>query len=78
MLTAMMVFTANDTVGKWLTSSYSISELVLFCGVVASLTRHWRKGPFDVDRPWLVLRAVLRWWKLLPSTMRHLTFRLQM
>ena len=66
MLTAMLVFTANDTVGKWLKSSYSISQLVLFRGVVgliilAPLIRGVGvKGLFDVERPWImVLRAIL-------------------
>lgn len=66
MLTAMLVFTANDTVGKWLTSSYSISQLVLFRGIVgliilAPLLRGVGvKALCDVERPWImVLRAVL-------------------
>jgi drug/metabolite transporter (DMT)-like permease len=66
MLTAMLVFTVNDTVGKWLTSSYSISQLVLFRGVIglvilAPLLRGVGvRALFAVERPWtMVLRAIL-------------------
>jgi drug/metabolite transporter (DMT)-like permease len=66
MLTGMLVFTINDAVGKWLTSNYSVVELVFarsIAGLVLLSPFLWRAGArklFVVDKPWLMaLRAAL-------------------
>jgi drug/metabolite transporter (DMT)-like permease len=66
MLTGMLLFTANDAVGKWLTSSYSVVELVFvrsLAGLILLSPFLWQAGArklFVVDRPWLLaLRVAL-------------------
>jgi len=66
MLTSMLLFTSNDAIGKWLTSSFSVAELVLFrsmSGLIILSPFLFRAGfrtLFVVDKPWLMgLRAVL-------------------
>ena len=64
MLASMLCFTTNDAIGKWLTSSYSISMLV-FCRGIAGLIllspflwkAGWRKL-FILDRPLLLIVRV--------------------
>jgi drug/metabolite transporter (DMT)-like permease len=60
----MLLFTTNDAVGKWLTSSYSVSMLV-FCRGIAGLVLLspflWRAGwrkLFILDRPVVLLVRV--------------------
>ena len=58
MLTGMLLFTANDALGKWLTGSYSVGQLIFFRSMVALLVLSpfvWRAGRariFVVERPW--------------------------
>ena len=66
MLTGMLLFTTNDAIGKWLTSSYSVVELVFvrsIAGLVLLSPFLWQAGArklFVVDKPWLMaLRAAL-------------------
>jgi len=66
MLAGMLLFTANDAVGKWLTSSYSVGQLVFirsFAALVILMPLVWRAGAAQmlaVERPWLLgLRVVL-------------------
>jgi drug/metabolite transporter (DMT)-like permease len=65
MLTGMLLFTANDAVGKWLTGSYSVGQLVFLRSVVALVLLApfvWRAGlreMFAIDRPWTLLARVL-------------------
>jgi drug/metabolite transporter (DMT)-like permease len=66
LLTSMLLFTANDVIGKWLTSSYSTSQLV-FCRSLAALVILtpflWRAGGrklFVVEKPLtMAIRATL-------------------
>src|SRR6185436_17136198 len=65
MLTGMLLFTANDALGKWLTGSYSVGQLIFFRSLVALLVLSpfvWRAGRariFVVERPWTLLLRVL-------------------
>jgi drug/metabolite transporter (DMT)-like permease len=65
MLTGMLLFTANDALGKWLTGSYSVGQLIFFRSLVALLVLLpfvWRAGMariFVVERPWTLLLRVL-------------------
>lgn len=66
MLTGMLLFTVNDAVGKWLTASYSVVELVFMrsiAGLILLSPFLWQAGAkklFVVDRPWLLaLRVAL-------------------
>ncbi len=66
MLTSMFLFTFNDAIGKWLTSTYSVGQLVFIRNLAALvilmpfLLRAGVKQLFAVERPLtLVLRIVL-------------------
>jgi drug/metabolite transporter (DMT)-like permease len=66
MLAGMFLFTLNDAIGKWLTSSYSVGQLVFIRSLVALIILSpflWRAGVkqlFVVERPWtLFVRVVL-------------------
>lgn len=66
MLLGMFLFTANDAVGKWLTGSYSVGQLMFVRGVVAlaillPLIRQTGLGRLlAVEQPWtLALRVLL-------------------
>lgn len=66
MLTGMFLFTANDAVGKWLTSTYSVGQLLFvrnFAALIILLPFLWKAGLrqlFVTERPWtLVIRVVL-------------------
>lgn len=66
MLTSMLLFTANDAIGKWLTESYSVGQLLFVRSIAALVILMpfvWRAGAgklFAIERPWtLTLRVVL-------------------
>ncbi|MGV3550278.1 DMT family transporter [Rhizobium sp.] len=66
MLSGMLLFTANDAVGKWLTGSFSVGQLLFvrsMAAMVLLLPFVWRAGTgviFAVERPgMLILRVVL-------------------
>ena len=66
MLAGMLLFTANDAIGKWLTGTYSVGQLVFVRSVAALvilLPFVWRAGTkqlFAIERPWtMLLRVVL-------------------
>lgn len=53
MLLSMFLFTSNDAVGKWLTGSYSVGQLVFIRSLVALITLLpflWRSGAAGVFR----------------------------
>lgn len=57
MLIGMLLFTANDAIGKWLTGSYSVGQLVFVRSVAALIILApfaWRAGAkqiFAIERP---------------------------
>ena len=65
MLIGMLLFTANDAVGKWLTGSYSIGQLLFIRSVIALAVLApfvWRTGLralIAIDRPWTFLVRIL-------------------
>ena len=66
MLVGMLLFTANDAIGKWLTGSYSVGQLVFVRSVAALIILApfvWRAGKkqiFAIERPGtFFLRVVL-------------------
>jgi drug/metabolite transporter (DMT)-like permease len=66
MLIGMLLFTANDAIGKWLTGSYSVGQLVFVRSVAALVILSpfvWRAGArqiFAIERPGtFFLRVVL-------------------
>jgi drug/metabolite transporter (DMT)-like permease len=66
MLLGMLMFSLNDTMGKWLVSTYSVSQLMTIRSLAALVVlipffvnRGWR-SLLIVDRPWLQgLRSLL-------------------
>lgn len=53
MLLSMFLFTSNDAVGKWLTGSYSVGQLVFIRSLVALLVLSpfvWQAGPMSLLR----------------------------
>lgn len=66
MLLGMLMFSLNDTMGKWLVSTHSVNQLMTIRSIAALvvlmpffLRRGWR-SLFKVDRPWLhALRSFL-------------------
>lgn len=66
MLLGMLMFSLNDTMGKWLVSTYSVSQLMMIRSLAALVVlipffvmRGWR-SLLVVDRPWLQgLRSLL-------------------
>ncbi|HTO33198.1 MAG TPA: DMT family transporter [Pararhizobium sp.] len=66
MLLGMLMFSLNDVMGKWLVSTYSVSQLMTIRSIAALIVLvpffiklGWR-NLFLVDRPWLhALRALL-------------------
>lgn len=65
MLMAMLAFSLNDTMGKWLVSTYTVGQVMLlrsFAALVVLAPMVWRMGPRNllrVERPKLqVLRVV--------------------
>jgi drug/metabolite transporter (DMT)-like permease len=65
MLSGMLLFTANDAIGKWLTEAYSVGQLVFVrsaAALVLLLPFVWRAGVrqlFDIERPWMMTLRVL-------------------
>lgn len=66
MLAGCLLFTLNDTLGKWLVSTYSVGQLLLIRSAAALIVLSpflWRSGLtplFKVERPGMqVLRVVL-------------------
>lgn len=65
MLAGMLLFTANDAIGKWLTGSYSVGQLVFVrsaAALVLLLPFVWRAGVrqlFVIERPWMMTLRVL-------------------
>lgn len=66
MLLSMFLFTANDAVGKWLTNSYSVGQLVFIRSCAAALVlipfamRAGLSRLMDIERPWIfILRIIL-------------------
>jgi drug/metabolite transporter (DMT)-like permease len=66
MLAAMLMFSLNDVMGKWLVGTYSVNQLMAIRSLAALvilapliMTRGWRSFVI-VDRPWLhALRSLL-------------------
>ncbi|MCF3640582.1 DMT family transporter [Rhizobium sp. TRM95111] len=65
MLLAMVMFSLNDVLGKWLVATYSVSQLMLIRSVAALVVLSplfWRTGPrqlLAVDKPWLHMARAL-------------------
>lgn len=65
MLIGMFLFTANDAMGKWLTGSYSVGQLVFVRNLLALIVLApfvWRAGArqiFAIDRPWTMIGRVV-------------------
>jgi len=63
MLLAMFLFVANDAMGKWLVSTYSVGQVLLLRSAVALLILApflWRVGPGPIRRVQRPLLQVAR------------------
>lgn len=65
MLLAVLMFSLNDVMGKWLTSTYSVGQLLFLRGLAAlavlavfAANAGWRVI-FDVSRPWVMAARML-------------------
>jgi len=64
MLLAVLMFSLNDVMGKWLVSTYSVGQLLLIRSLAALLIlapfiyRAGGRALFEIERPWLMVVRV--------------------